>query len=51
MTNGYGPNGLVAGSTGYFYGTTALGGEKAHMAGYASGTIFKFRLEPASQSK
>jgi uncharacterized repeat protein (TIGR03803 family) len=51
MTNGYGPNGLAADSNGYFYGTTVLGGEKAHMAGYASGTVFKFRLEPASQSK
>jgi uncharacterized repeat protein (TIGR03803 family) len=51
MTNGYGPYGLVADSNGNFYGATILGGERAHMAGYASGTIFKFRVQTNSSSK
>jgi len=46
MTNGSGPCGLLCDSQGTFYGTTSLGGEKAHMAGPASGTVFMFHVEP-----
>lgn len=51
MTNGSAPCGLVQDSSGNFYGTTSLGGEKAHMAGPASGTIFKFRIESATGNR
>lgn len=53
MTNGFAPCGLtMAGDGKTIYGTTTLGGEKAHLAGYASGTIFKFRIEsPADNHK
>src|ERR1039457_612016 len=44
MTNGSTPCGLVLDSNGNFYGTTTLGGEQAHMAGPASGTVFRFQL-------
>jgi uncharacterized repeat protein (TIGR03803 family) len=40
MTNGGWPCGLVRLSNGDFYGVTIYGGKAAHLAGYASGTVF-----------
>jgi hypothetical protein len=51
LTNGGWPCGLVRLSNGDFYGVTIYGGEKARMAGYGSGTIFKFHIESKSQSQ
>lgn len=46
MTNGAAPCGIIRHPNGDFYGVTIFGGEKAYMAGYASGTIFKFHINP-----
>lgn len=51
MTNGRAPCGLVEDGKGNLYGTTILGGEKAHLAGPASGTIFRFNLNSEGPSQ
>jgi uncharacterized repeat protein (TIGR03803 family) len=46
-TNGSAPCGIVEDTNGNFYGTTTLGGEKAYLAGYGCGTVFRFSVNAA----
>lgn len=45
------PHGCIVVGQGNLYGTTILGGEKAHLAGAAFGTIFRFSLKSEEPSQ
>jgi uncharacterized repeat protein (TIGR03803 family) len=50
LTNGGWPCGLIRVSNSDFYGVTMYGGKFAHLAGYGSGTIFKYRVESEAEN-